>query len=214
MRKRKIIVIVGLVIITGISLTTYFCNKIIVDAARSHVYTDVKSIPFNRVGLLLGTSRSLLNGRINLYYSYRIEAAATLIKEKKIKYLLISGDNGRTEYNEPEMMRADLINAGIDSSIIYLDYAGFRTFDSVKRLKEIFGQDSVTIISQQFHNERAIYIAGKEGIAAIGFNASDVSASKGFKVQLREKLARVKVFVDYIFGTKPKYLGSKVIIPA
>ena len=111
-------------------------------------------------------------------------------------------------------MRADLMAAGIDSSVIFLDYAGFRTFDSVVRLKEIFSQDSVTIISQPFHNERAIYLATKEGIHAIGFNAADVSAKNGFLVHLREKLARVKVFVDYFIGQKPKFLGSKVVIPA
>ncbi len=111
-------------------------------------------------------------------------------------------------------MREDLISDGIDSNIIYLDYAGFRTFDSIKRLKEIFGQDSVTIISQQFHNERAIYIASREGINAIGFNANDVSASMGFRTLLREKLAGVKVFLDFWFGKKPKYLGSRIIIPS
>jgi SanA protein len=114
----------------------------------------------------------------------------------------------------PEDMRADLMAAGIDSSVIFLDYAGFRTFDSVVRLKEVFSQDSVTIISQPFHNERALYMASKEGITAIGFNAADVSAKYGFRVQLREKLARVKVFVDYWLGKKPRFLGSKVNIPA
>jgi SanA protein len=110
-------------------------------------------------------------------------------------------------------MRLDLISAGIDSAVIYLDYAGFRTFDSMVRLKEIFSQDSVTVISQQFHNERAIYIASQEGIAAIGFNAKDVSKKFGFRVQLREKFARVKVFVDYLTGKNPKFLGAKVAIP-
>jgi SanA protein len=110
-------------------------------------------------------------------------------------------------------MRADLIRAGIDSSVIYLDYAGFRTFDSMVRLKEIFGQDSVTIISQQFHNERALYLASKEGLYAIGFNAADVSARMGARTELREKFARVKMFLDLWFGTKPKFLGSKVDIP-
>jgi SanA protein len=178
------------------------------------LYTDAKTIPFNRVGLLLGTSKHLASGYSNLYYDFRIEAATRLLKEGKIRYLIISGDNSRKEYSEPEDMRADLMAAGIDSSVIFLDYAGFRTFDSIVRLKEVFGQDSVTIISQPFHNERALYMAAKEGITAIGFNAADVSARYGFRVQLREKLARVKVFVDYWLGKKPKFLGSKVIIPA
>ncbi len=165
------------------------------------------------MGLLLGTAKLLANAKPNPYYNYRIEATVQLIRGSKIKYLIISGDNGRKEYNEPEAMRQDLINAGIDSSMIYLDYAGFRTFDSIKRLKEIFGQDAVTIISQKFHNERAIYIAAKEGISAIGFNAADVGLQQGLRVSIREKLARVKVFIDFWFGTKPKYLGNKIIIP-
>ncbi len=110
-------------------------------------------------------------------------------------------------------MRKDLIKAGVDSSVIYMDYAGLRTFDSMVRLKEIFGQDSVTVISQPFHNERAIYIASREGIYAIGYNAKDLDNMEGFKIQLREKFARVKVFLDFWFGKEPKFLGKKITIP-
>jgi|GEM_PF-4833121 len=157
MRKRKTFFISLTAIIAAVLLTTWLCNKAVIDSAGNKLYSDAKNIPYNKVGLLLGTTRQGRNGHINPYYNYRIQAAATLIKEKKIKYLIISGDNGRKEYNEPESMRSDLINAGIDSTVIYLDYAGFRTFDSMVRLKEIFGQDSVTVISQKFHNERHLY---------------------------------------------------------
>jgi SanA protein len=214
MHKKRLAVLILLLLIVIALITIYVCNKIIVSSAKGKLYNDTKTIPFNKVGLLLGTSKFVNNNRINPFYSYRIKAAAELIKDHKIKYLIISGDNGRKTYNEPASMREDLINDGIDSTIIYLDYAGFRTFDSILRLKEIFGQDSVTIISQQFHNERAIYIASKEGINAIGFNAMDVSATQGLRTQLREKLARVKVFLDFWFNKKPKYLGSKIIIPS
>ena len=110
-------------------------------------------------------------------------------------------------------MREDLIKSGIHSSLIYLDYAGFQTFDSIVRLKDIFGQDSVTIISQPFHNARAVYIASREGIAAIGFNAKDVLQTAGLRTEIREKFARVKVFADYLFGKRPKFPGHKIIIP-
>ena len=214
MRKRKILLYSLLALIPICLITIFLCNRIIITTAKGKLYTDTKEIPYNKVGLLLGTSKYLNSGYTNYYYNYRIEAATRLLKEGKIKYLIISGDNSRKDYNEPGDMRADLMAAGIDSSVIFLDYAGFRTFDSIVRLKEIFGQDSVTIISQPFHNERAIYLATKEGIHAIGFNAADVSAKNGFLVHLREKLARVKVFVDYFIGQKPKFLGSKVVIPA
>jgi SanA protein len=214
MRKKRIILYSFLALVPAFLITVFACNYIIRNTAKDKLYSDVRSIPYNKVGLLLGTSKRLGSGYQNLYYNYRIEAATRLLKEGKIKYLIISGDNSRKEYSEPEDMRADLMAAGIDSAVIFLDYAGFRTFDSMVRLKEIFGQDSVTIISQQFHNERALYMAHREGITAVAFNAADVSARYGFRVQLREKLARVKVFVDYWFGKKPKFLGEKVIIPA
>ena len=131
----------------------------------------------------------------------------------KIKYLIISGDNSRKDYNEPQSMKDDLVKNGIDSNLIFLDYAGFRTFDSMVRLREIFGQQQVTVISQQFHNERAIFIAQKQNIDAIGFNARDVKGGDGLSIRMREKLARVKVFIDYLTNKKPKYLGPKVMIP-
>ena len=195
-------------------LALYFCNRAIDKAAIGKLYDDTNAIPFNRVGLLLGTSKYLSKSYPNPYYDYRIEAAVRLLRANKIRYIIVSGDNRSNNYNEPKQMQTDLVKAGIDSSAIFLDYAGFRTFDSMVRLKEIFGQDTVTVISQSFHNERAIYIAYREGISAIGFNAADVSKSFGFRVLLREKLARVKVFLDYIIGTKPKFLGQKVTIPA
>ena len=213
MRKLKMLLMVLIFLAVIGVLTIYICNKAIAKATEGKLFSDTNSIPYNKVGLLLGTSKYLANGSVNYYYSFRIAAAVKLINAGKIKYIIVSGDNSRQDYDEPTQMQQDLIKAGIDSSIIYLDYAGFRTFDSIVRLKEIFGQDSATVISQPFHNERAIYIASQEGITAVGFNARDVSTATGFRVQLREKLARVKVFLDYVFNKKPKFLGKKVIIP-
>ena len=213
-KKKTILRLLFFITILGI-LSTYFCDKIIVKNAEHKSYSSIEKIPYSKVGLLLGTTKfTKIAGFNNPYYTYRIEAATQLLKAGKIKYLIISGDNGQKNYNEPELMRADLIKSGIDSTVIFLDYAGFRTLDSIVRLKEVFGQDSVTIISQKFHNERAIYIASKEGIFAHGFNAKDVTKTQGLKTQLREKFARVKVFLDYIFGKKPKFLGKKILIPA
>jgi SanA protein len=213
MRKKRASFYLILFAILSIVMSIYICNKIIVDAAKNHLYSDLNKIPYNKVGLLLGTSKYGKHGRNNPYYDYRIEAAINLLKNGKIKYIVISGDNSRKDYNEPESMRSDLIKGGIDPANIYLDYAGFRTFDSIVRLKEIFGQDSVTIISQQFHNERALYIASREGITAIAFNAKDAGNKKGLETPWREKLARVKTFLDFWTSKKPKFLGSKIIIP-
>jgi len=190
-----------------------YCNWRVESLAKGRTYTDINAIPHRRVGLLLGTSKYGTNGVVNRYYRYRIDAAARLIRAGKIDYIVASGDNGKDWYNEPGTMRADLIAAGIDSSRIFLDYAGFRTFDSMIRLREVFSQYQATVISQKFHNERALYIAQREGIDAIGFNAADIRGEASFKTRMRERLARVKVFVDYVIGTKPRFLGPKVAIP-
>jgi SanA protein len=211
-RKKKFLIAVA---VSGILvfLTILYCDIAINRASVGKLFNNAAMIPYQKTGLLLGTAKYLANNRLNPYYNNRIVATTELFRAGKIKYVIISGDNSRKEYNEPEDMRDDLVKEGVDSTSIYLDYAGFRTFDSVVRLKEIFGQDSVTIISQPFHNERAIYLAGKENIYAIGFNAKDVSKKAGTWVQLREKLARVKVFVDGITGKQPRFLGKKITIP-
>ncbi len=174
--------------------------------------SEPQNIEENRVGLLLGTRKVLSNGQENLYYKYRIEAAIELYNSKKIEFILVSGDNSRKEYDEPTDMQMDLIAAGIPKDKIYKDYAGFRTLDSVVRAKEIFGQRKLTIISQPFHNERAIYIAKNKGIEAVGFNARDVSSRYGAKTMIREKFARAKMVLDLLFNKSPKFLGKKVII--
>lgn len=180
--------------------------------SKNRTFFDSSKITKNKVGLVLGTSKTLRNGTINLYFKYRINATVELFNKGKIDFILISGDNGNKNYDEPTDFKIELIKRGIPENKIFLDYAGFRTLDSVIRSKEIFGQKSITIISQQFHNERAIYLADKNGIKAIGFNAKNVPGKYGVKVQLREYLARTKVFVDIIFGVKPRFLGEKIQI--
>lgn len=214
MIRRKRFFRFTILILAAVICVSWYCDQQVKKAAIGRTYADVTAIPHNHVGLLLGTGKYMASGAENPFYNYRIDAAIALLKAGKIDYLVISGDNGRRDYNEPESMRADLIAAGIDSSRIFLDYAGFRTFDSMRRLKEIFSQDSVTIISQQFHNERALYIAKREHIIAIAFNARDVSRRAGLRTAVREKFARVKVFLDYIFHVQPRFSGPKVQIPS
>ncbi|MDD2656118.1 MAG: ElyC/SanA/YdcF family protein [Patescibacteria group bacterium] len=187
-------------------------NKIIEKNTDEKIYNSTKNIPHNKVGLLLGTIKYLKDGRINAYYAYRITATKELFEANKIDFILVSGDNGTKKYDEPTTIQKDLLEAGIPTSSIFLDYAGFRTLDSVVRSKEIFGQDSVTIISQKFHNERAIYIANKKGIDAIGYNARDVKSYANTKIQIRESFARLKMMLDLLLNIQPKFLGEKIEI--
>lgn len=197
--------LIGILIVFGID---YWVKN----NAKDKVFNEVSKIPTKKVGLLLGTSKFLKNGHKNLYYHYRILAATELYKNGKLNYILISGDNSQKEYNEPQMMKEDLIAKGIPENKIYLDYAGFRTLDSVIRAHKVFGQKEFIVISQQFHNERAIFLAESYNIKVIGFNAKDVSFSSGFKTIFREKLARVKMILDLIIQVQPKFLGKKIEI--
>ncbi|MEO8590905.1 MAG: ElyC/SanA/YdcF family protein [Flavobacteriales bacterium] len=193
-------------------ITVWWCDHRVTSSAKAFVFDSEATMPYNRVGLVLGTSEKGRRGGPNPFFVNRIEAAAALYRTGKVEQLLLSGDNGREGYNEPEDMRRALIAAGVDSTHITLDFAGFRTFDSVVRAREVFGQQRFTIVSQRFHNERAIYIAQRLGIDAVGFNAPDVGRRQGLRTQLREKIARVKVFLDLAFGVQPHFLGEPVTV--
>lgn len=208
--KKKVKILVVLFVLFLISI--WICNYTITATAKGKTYSSTTAIPKNKVGLVLGTSKKLANGRPNLYYEYRIRATLELFKAQKIDFVLVSGDNGSVYYNEPETFKKDLVAGGIPESKIFLDYAGFRTLDSMVRAKTIFGLDSVTVISQKFHTERAIYIAQKKGLNAIGYNAKAISGTPGFKVQFREYFARVKVFIDLLTNKKPKFYGTAIEI--
>jgi len=179
---------------------------------ENQTFQNAEEIKHNKVGLLLGTSKFMTNGDINLYYLYRIKAADELFKARKIDFILISGDNSRIDYNEPELFKKDLILLGIPEEKIVLDYAGFSTLDSILRAQKIFGLNSFTVISQRFHNERAIYLAKQNGIDAIGFDAKAVSRKYSIKTELREYLARTKACIDILLNSQPKYWGEPIVI--
>ncbi|PWH86667.1 protein SanA [Brumimicrobium oceani] len=193
-------------------LFAYFSNLLIINTAKEKTSFKLEKLEANKVGLLLGTSKYRAAGGINLYFKYRIDAAVRLYNSGKIEFILVSGDNSTQYYNEPEAFKAELIKRGIPAKKIFLDYAGFRTLDSVIRASKVFGQQKITIISQKFHNERAIYLAEQYGIEAIAYNAQDVSKNYGFKTQIREYFARSKAVLDVLFGVEPKFLGDKIEI--
>jgi SanA protein len=212
--RRKIIIWglpVSLLLMAIVVVVFYF---VVSSSANHRLYSDIEKVPYNRVGLLLGTSKYSVGGTINQYYQFRIDAAVALFRAGKIDYIIVSGDNRHESYNEPREMRRNLLEAGVPEDRIILDFAGFRTLDSVIRSKEVFGQQSITIISQAFHIERAIYIAVRNDIDAIGFAAKDVSNVWVYSNFIREYLARVKLMLDiYVFDTQPKFLGEKIEIP-
>lgn len=208
-RKKIIWTISGVIIAIVIVIIT--CYMIVECNASGKTYDSVTDIPHHEVGLLLGTSpRIPSNGAPNFYYINRIIATADLYKAGKIDKIIASGGDYSSRpsggYNELTAMRDSLVAHGVPDSVIILDYDGTRTLNSIAKTKEVYGVESITIISQEYHNERAIFLASQYGIDAIGYNAkpSHVKINR-IKNEGREFLARVKLFVDMILGEKPKF---------
>lgn len=209
---RFFLLVAGCLVLAG-GILIVIADRAVSRFANPFCYDSVDAIPANQVGLLLGTGKFTRSGKVNEHYTYRLDACEKLFRAGKIQFVLVSGDNSRRSYDEPTAFKQDLVTCGIPAEKIYLDYAGFRTLDSVVRAREIFGLTHFTVISQRFHNQRAIYLARKKGIEAIGFNAQDATAFNGFKTKLREKFARAAAFCDlYLFHTKPKFLGQQIAI--
>ncbi len=194
---------------------TVYANIMVEKAAACRIYMNVDSIPHNRVGLLLGTNPMNRLGRPNSYFINRINTAVKLFHAGKIDYIIASGDNHTRGYDEPTAMRDSLMAHGVPEERIVPDYAGFRTLDSVVRAKEVFGCDSLTIISQSDHNARALYLAEANGIEAVAVSAP-LRAGRWVRTRLalREWLARDKMMLDVWTGKQPHFLGEKIEIPA
>lgn len=193
---------------------TVYANVRVEKSAGNRIFASVDSIPHNKVALLLGTNPLNRRGRPNSYFTNRINTAAELFLAGKVDFIIASGDNNTKEYDEPTAMRDSLIAHGVPEDRIILDFAGFRTLDSVVRAKEVFGCDSLTIISQEDHNARALYLAETNGIVAVALSAP-LRAGRWVRTRLaiREWLARDKMMLDIWFGKKPHFLGEKIEIP-
>lgn len=216
MKLRKLVkrlFLIGLVALLLGGLTMAGSYWMVEQSGRGKCYNSAAEVPTNDVALVLGTGKTTKRGYTNLYFKYRMQAAAQLYKSGKVQHLLLSGDNHTKGYDEPTDMRNFLIELGVPASAITLDYAGFRTLDSVVRAKEVFGQQSITIVSQRFHNERALFLARKHGIDAVALNAKDVPKQYHRYGMVREVLARTKAMLDvYVLHTDPKFLGEPVTI--
>lgn len=187
-------------------------NYSVYTESKNYISSNLNELPKTKVCLLLGTSRTLKKGKPNDYFFNRIDACVRLYESGKVKFILISGDNSTKNYNEPEDMKQELIDRGIPANRIFLDYAGFDTYDSVIRANKVFGLNSFIVVSQKFHNQRAVYIARRFGIKAYGYNAADVKKMSGIKTKIRESFACVKAYFEVKMGVDPKFLGEKISI--
>lgn len=205
--RRKIFTAIGLILAAFISIII-ICDQSVAYNAKGRLYDNVDSMPHRKVGLILGTSPiSTWNGRRNYYFDHRIKAGADLYNVGKVDWLVVSGGdyrNSENGYDEPVAMRDSLMKQGVDSARIILDYDGTRTLNSIAKMRDVYGQDSIIIISQKYHNERALYQAKHLGIDAIGYNAKTPGRrTSWWRNRGREVLARVKLFIDIARGIRP-----------
>ena len=184
-------------------------NIWIVLSTEEKNYYTIGNMPSNDVGLVLGTSKAIHGGKENMFFRYRMEAASRLYKEGKIKFLILSGNHDSVFYNEPNDMKKALMSLGVPENVMTLDFAGFRTYDSIIRCKEVFNQTKFTIISQPNHNARALFLANQLGINAVAFAAQDVPAA--YKTNIREYFARPKAILDVYLLDRSKYSSKKGI---
>ncbi len=203
-----LIIIILLMMATALGLDRWISWK-----TAPFIYEDVTSLPHRQVGVVLGTAKYYRTGVINQYYLYRMQGALNAYNSGKVNYLLLSGDNALQSYNEPMTMRRDLIKAGVDPADIVLDYAGFRTLDSIVRTRKVFDTNDFIIITQRFHCERALFIAQHLGIQAQCFAVP--SPKNMLSVRFREVGARLGALADlYVMKREPRFLGPLVPIPA
>lgn len=211
MLKRMIyglIIILLLMILTALGLDRWIAWK-----TAPWVYDDLTTLPHRQVGVVLGTAKYYRTGVPNQYYAYRIQGALNAYNSGKVNYLLLSGDNAQQNYNEPMTMRRDLIAAGVNPADIVLDYAGFRTLDSIVRTRKVFDTNDFIIITQRFHCERALFIALHLGIQAQCYAVP--SPKNMLTVRAREVAARLGALADlFIMKREPRFLGPLVPIPA
>lgn len=185
-------------------LLIILANAWVFALTNGRTYTKISKIPPREIALVLGTSPKMRSGISNPYFTKRMDAAALLYHHGKIKKIIVSGEKSKG-YNEPAAMKNYLVyEEGVPEEIIIEDPKGFNTYKSILRCKNVYKSKNVIIVSQGFHNLRALFFARNNNMNALGFDAQDVNKPESFyRNQAREVLARVAAVVYYILGISP-----------
>lgn len=189
-------------------------NVWLVQRSRTRVFSVAAEVPECGAAVVPGTSRLAPSGRINVHWAGRMDAAAELYRSGRVKHILVSGDNRKHNYNEPVDMRKGLLERGVPAEAITLDFAGLRTLDTIVRAQRIFGVKQCVIVSDDFHLPRALWLADRHGLNAVGYCGPAVPWRLSAKSRVREWLARVRAAGDeWILHTQPRHLGDPEPIP-
>lgn len=200
--KRIFIIVVFFIIaVAGI-------NFYIIYTTKRHIKNEFNELENAYTVIVLG-AKVYSNGNLSNYLKDRVENAYELYTKGKVKRFLLSGDHGTKEYDEVNAMKNYLNQKGVPNSDIFLDHAGFNTYNSIVRAKEVFEVNSCIIVSQDYHLPRAVYIANKVGLNAQAYASSSNYLTANKFNKKREIIARAKSFFEVLFNIKPKYLGKK-----
>lgn len=192
------------------ALTVLLANRWVINSTDSYIHDNIGLLPENRVGVVLGTSPYVRGGGASVDFAGRIEAAVQLYEAGKIRHIIVSGANPDATYNEPRRMWQELVKAGVPQKSLTMDFAGFRTFDSVTRAKRVFGLDRFTVITQKYHTYRAIFLARKMDTPAVAYIAPGTQN----RHPVREIFARVKAILDlFVLRTEPRFVGEPERLP-
>jgi len=201
-------------IIRGMVLVSLLVNMGMVFAVRNYVYTDIAEVPPRTVVLVLGAH--VTGTRLSSVLQDRVEGGMRLMESGKGEKLLLSGDHGRKDYNEVGAMRLYVLaNAPfIQHEDIFLDHAGFSTWDSMFRARDVFQVKDLIIVTQEFHISRAVAMARSLGLDAVGYALSQEHFSRRTVRfwQFREYFARVRGFFSIVFRPRPRFLGDLIPI--
>ena len=192
-----------------VTIFVLVCNIVIYTTTRAYIHNDAKEAPNAEAALIPGAA-VFEDGALSSIFLDRVDMAINLYETGKVSKILVSGDNSTDSHNEVNPVRLYLISKGIPDQDIFLDHAGFDTYSTMYRARDIFGVSSVLITTQSFHLPRSVFIARRLGIEAHGVN-SDVGQFL-FRNYVREVLANEKAVLNLIFHRKPKYLGEKIPI--
>lgn len=180
-------------------------------STKAYTYNTLEQIPEAHTAIVLGASVKS-NGNLSVMLRDRVESALFLYNEGKVKRFLLSGDNSTKSYNEPLAMKKYLIERGVPEDHIFLDYAGFDTYDTMYRSQAVFKVQTAIIVTQGFHLPRAVYIARQMNLNYIGYNGDKRVYGHQEYNGRRELLANVKAYLELAFRKEPRYLGSKIPI--
>lgn len=164
------------------------------------------------VALVLGAAPFLDDGRPNRFFEHRLDAAASLHRAGKVKFLLVSGDSVHPSYDETTAMKRGLVKRGVPAEVVYRDPAGVRTLDSVLRARDLYGLRRMVIVSQDFHVRRAVWLAREHGIEAFGLDAQGVSPFDALDSWARQFPSALKAVLDIWTGSVARYRGKPVRI--